>query len=165
MNTEQQDFDRLLRLLKLKRYEQPPPRYFNDFSSQVIDRIKSGGRERMDVPWFQRLLEALDAKAAFAWMFGLAACALVVSGIVYSEAVDYPQVNMLPEQSALPVSIETAQVPEQTITAPPISLSQPVNGGLIAFTPDTNSIVPRNDSLFNLIQPVTEPVSWKLGDD
>ena len=41
MNAEPENFDQLCRLLKLKRHESPPPRYFNDFSSQVIARIRN----------------------------------------------------------------------------------------------------------------------------
>ena len=43
MNSENDNFDQIQRMLKLKRYEQPPPRYFNDFSSQD-HRPDSSGR-------------------------------------------------------------------------------------------------------------------------
>ena len=42
MNDERENFDALQRLLKVKRYEQPPPRYFNEFSGQVLARISAG---------------------------------------------------------------------------------------------------------------------------
>ena len=113
-----------------------------------------------------RLSLPADWRKQIPWTYlVLAACALVVSGIVYSEAVDVAPVNVLADHNALPVMIETADAPEQAITAPPISLNLPINEGLIAFTPDTNLVVPQNGSLFNLIQPESEPVSWKLGDD
>jgi hypothetical protein len=174
MNTEQENFDRLLRLLKLKRYEQPPPRYFNEFSSRVIARIEAGGEEArgnmfenlfMEAPWLQRLFSAFETKPAVAWMFGLAVCALVVSGIVYSETVDYPQVSMLPGQSVLPLSIETARAQEEAISAPPISLRPPLSESVLALTSDTNSFVPRAGSLFDLIQSTAQPASLTLGGE
>lgn len=165
MKPDQENFDHLLRLLKLKRYEQPPPRYFNDFSSRVIERIRAGGADApegmfenlfMEAPWLQRLFSVFEAKPAVAWMFGLAVCALVVSGIVYSEAVDYSQTGTMPAASILPVTFTTAQAQEESITAPPMTLSQPINENLVAFSTDgkdTNSIIPQPASLFDLFRP------------
>ena len=165
MKPEQENFDQLLRLLKLKRYEQPPPRYFNDFSSRVIERIRAGGADAqegmfdnlfMESPWLQRLFNAFETKPAVAWMFGLAVCALVVSGIVYSETVEYPQPGIMPTASILPVTFTTAQAQDESIAAPPITLSQQINEKLLVFSTDdkdTNSIIPRPHSLFDLVQP------------
>ena len=179
MKPEQENFDQLLRLLKLKRYEQPPPRYFNDFSSRVIERIRAGGADAregmfgnlfMEAPWLQRLFMAFETKPAVAWMFGLAVCALVVSGVVYSETAEYPQPNIMPTASILPVTFATAQAQDEPITAPPITLSQPINENLIVFSTDgkdTNSIIPQPPSLFDLFRPQAPvlPAGYKLGGD
>src|SRR5688572_339006 len=94
MTPEQENFDGLRRLLKLKRHEQPPPRYFKDFSQQVIAQIKSGATRDEDnlldrltwqVPWLRRLLDAFHARPAVAVGFGAAVCVLLVGGIIYSE--------------------------------------------------------------------------------
>lgn len=98
MTPENENFEELRRLLKVKRYEQPPPGYFNDFSRQVIAQIRANsGQERehlldrlsWEVPWLQRLLEAFQAKPALAVSFGAAMCALLVGGVIYSESMEY----------------------------------------------------------------------------
>ena len=97
MKSEQENFTNLRRLLALKRHEQPPPGYFNSFSRQVMDRIVSGQHleedslaERMlwEAPWLQRLLSAFQTKPLLAGAFGVAVCALLVSGVVFSEKPD-----------------------------------------------------------------------------
>jgi hypothetical protein len=98
MSQDSQEFESLRRLLALKRHEQPPPGYFNDFSSQVIARIRAG--ERVDeggfdqmfweAPWLQRLWAAIETKPIMAGAFGAAVCALLVGGVLYSDRTDIP---------------------------------------------------------------------------
>jgi hypothetical protein len=106
MSQDTENFEQLRRLLKLKRYEQPPPRYFNDFSSQVIARIKLGergehntplmGRVLWEAPWLQRIWAAFEAKPALAGAFGLAMCALLITGVIYSERSDVQPMALIP---------------------------------------------------------------------
>jgi hypothetical protein len=90
---QEQDFEKLQRLLKLKRHELPPPRFFNDFSGQVTARIRAGDVGKLEsltdvvsqAPWLQRLWQAIVGKPAVSGAFALAACGLLVAGIYFSD--------------------------------------------------------------------------------
>ena len=110
MNQDTENFEQLRRLLELKRYEQPPPGYFNNFSCQVIARIKLGERgeesagiERLlwEAPWLQRIWAAFEAKPVLAGAFGLAMCGLLISGVIYSEKGDVQPVALIPPVAEL----------------------------------------------------------------
>ena len=80
MSSSPDNFESLEKLLRLKRHEQPPPRYFNDFSGRVIDRIGRGEAKRS---WWERL--GFDLRPALAAGAGLAACGLMVYGVATTE--------------------------------------------------------------------------------
>jgi hypothetical protein len=93
MNAEPENFDQLCRLLKLKQHESPPPRYFNDFSVQVLSRIRAGtpgGRFESfeDIvsqsPWVRRFWRAIEHRPAVSGLFTAAACGLLVAGVFMS---------------------------------------------------------------------------------
>jgi len=68
-----EDFESLQKLLKLKRYEQPPPRFFNEFSGHVIARIQTEG---MRPPrWWERF--GIDLRPVMAVGAGATACVLM----------------------------------------------------------------------------------------
>jgi hypothetical protein len=120
MSQDTENFEQLRRLLKVKRYEQPPPRYFNDFSCQVITRIKRGergdgrasvGRMLWEAPWLQRIWAAFETKPALAGAFGLAVCATLISGVIYSERTDLQPVALIPgTESSISSPVEIANV-------------------------------------------------------
>ena len=108
MKPEQENFDQLCRLLKLKRYEQPPPRYFNDFSSRVIARVRAGeagGREAAldGGSWLVRLWSLIEAKPMLPGAIGVAICAVLVFGAVLTEpAPNLPGSEFIQAQPAAP---------------------------------------------------------------
>jgi hypothetical protein len=85
-------FDSLEKLLRLKRYEQPPPRYFDEFSGRVISRIKAGAGRNS---WWERF--GFDLRPAFAAAAGMFACGLVVYGVATADG----SVEISPESIAL----------------------------------------------------------------
>src|SRR6266404_6801895 len=96
MNSEQEDFEELRRLLAIKRHEQPPPGYFHEFSRQVIIRIRAGEKTAAEsvferfiaqAPWLQRLWAGFEAKPILAGAFGVGVCGLLVIGLVSSERI------------------------------------------------------------------------------
>jgi hypothetical protein len=95
MHSDQEDFESLRRLLALKKYEQPPPGYFDRFSHQVIARIrvegvtqKPGFLQMLTSPmsWLQRAWDSLENRPALAGAFGFTVCGALASGLYFSPA-------------------------------------------------------------------------------
>jgi hypothetical protein len=141
MNAEQENFDALRRLLALKRHEQPPPRFFNDFSAQVIERIREEGMRghapSHDIAWLHRLWAVFETKPLLAGVFGAALCALMITGIVYSEKGS-------PESQVVQTPFEPSAVAETTPAPSPFVQSA------AAESPSMTGVTVQNqDSLFD----------------
>jgi hypothetical protein len=79
MNEEGQDFERLRRVLALKRHETPPPRYFNELPGRITARIAASGPEAQETLW-DRLRRLFSERPAFATGAGIAAgCAVLAT--------------------------------------------------------------------------------------
>jgi hypothetical protein len=139
MNENENNFEPLRRLLALKRYETPPPGYFENFSSKVTARIRAGEAGRAErfarqLPWLSRLLSAFEAKPAFAGAFACSLCLLLLFGIVYAERPDVaPQTLLQTAQTDSPLAVPTSPTTIALNTMPaeqpaliPISSTNPV---------------------------------------
>ena len=75
MQEDPQEFEKLRRLLALKRHENPPPGYFDNFSDKVIDRIETDAAE---LGFRQRVAALFRTNPAMSWSLGGAAAALML---------------------------------------------------------------------------------------
>src|SRR5258706_7533830 len=88
MTPDSESFEQLRRLLALNRHEQPPPGYFNNFSSEVIARIKTARHQESaidGISWLQRFWMLLEGKPAMVGALGAAVCGLLVAGVLNAE--------------------------------------------------------------------------------
>lgn len=155
MSAEQQEFEKLSRLLKLKKYEQPHPRYFNDFSSQVIRRIQAGETPSRKLNWIERMWDAFAAKPAYTGIAAAGVCAMLVGITLYS---DQGVSNVAKDQS--PLIPPTVAVLEGSLT-PHITLFPGLTNSV---APGQSTAIPPGMSLFDNIpmgqQLNVERVSW-----
>jgi hypothetical protein len=161
MNENENNFESLRRLLALKRHETPHPGYFNDFSRQVLHRIRVGQTGTSDnlteelfnhAPWLAKLLHVFDAKPIFAGGFAGALCLLLLFGIVYAER---------PDLTSQPLLQSANSSAELAVVTPP-ALSQPADQmGIVSSTNPVMSLQPVA-SLFAQPTPLAQPVSFSL---
>jgi hypothetical protein len=114
MNSSPDNFDSLEKLLHLKRHEQPPPRYFNEFSGRVIDRIARGDAR---LSWWERF--GFDLRPALAAGAGMVACGLIVYGVATTDG-DAGVVTSASMAAASPASVSSPALlvgTEQSIAA------------------------------------------------
>lgn len=166
---ESEEFEALRRLLQLKRYEQPPPGYFQEFPRQVLAQIRAGRlaeadslweRLNWEAPWLTRLLESFQTRPALAMGFGGAVCAFLVAGLIYSERLEShpPRPVTFVPVSETPV----AAVPAAPGAIPGLGLANPSEVALL--TPGTNGslnpVLPAGGSLFDHFRVTAQPVAF-----
>jgi hypothetical protein len=133
-SSNQDDFDRLRKLLALKRHEQPPPGYFNRLPNQIMARIEAGEGEEK---FWQRFIPSFTFRPAVAYGMGLAVCGVVALGVYYT--------------SNLPVNnTATANVNSMTASQPPALSPAPM-------VQPAAALASQNTSSVNSTNPVTEP--------
>lgn len=96
---EQDNFEPLRRLLAVKRYELPPPAYFDRLSVGIIARIGAETtshpqtlKERLfsEAPWIEQLWSSFQQRPIFAGACSFAVCGLIVAAIAISDTVGSP---------------------------------------------------------------------------
>ena len=150
MNPSPEEFDRLRKLLALKRQEQPPPGYFNHFSDKIIARIEAEGLCTR-ISWWQWLFPEWDAKPVLACAYGLVIMGLLAIGIGISQSLDTeetaapnlgrPWFAQAPASDAvLPVSVPVAQASLTGQTNPASSVNPVISSGAPSFLFDVNRL-------------------------
>jgi hypothetical protein len=130
MNQDTENFEQLRRLLTLKRHEQPPPGYFNNFSRQVIARIEAGEADAggalidrlvWEAPWLQRIWAAFEAKPVLAGAFVVAVCGLLITGVVCSDKTDVPSIALVPgtEMESAPRTFASVSAADHPLLSKP----------------------------------------------
>ena len=84
MSENDNNFETLRQLLALKRYEVPPPGYFEDFSGNVIGRIRAAEAVQK-MPLLLRFLQIFEARPAYPVALASSLCVLLLFGIVNVE--------------------------------------------------------------------------------
>ena len=128
-SSDQENFEKLQKLLALKRYEQPPPGYFNRLPNQIMARIEAGeGQSR----FWERFIPGFTFRPAMAYGVGLATCGVVALGVFYT--------SNLPSNNSAPTTAST------------MTTSQPM---MVTSAPAA-TIASRDPSSVNSTNPVTE---------
>ena len=133
MNENENNFESLRRLLAFKNRETPPPGYFDNFSSNVVKRIRAGESRRppnvkeqlfAEAPWLLKFLQIFEARPAFASAFAGALCLVLVFGIVFAERPD--------DSTPQPLMQELAESSTPLAQISPQALSQPSDSMMLA---------------------------------
>jgi len=163
MNENENNFDALRQLLKLKRHELPPPGYFNNFSSQVVTRIRLGdsansegvlGTMFVEAPGLLRFIQMFTARPAVAGVFASVLFLLLVVGIVYSDySTPTNPENFMQSQAEQISPISTVA----SVTPGFLDQSVPAPSGLVSSTNPVFSFEPvdsQSGGQNSLLQPV-----------
>jgi hypothetical protein len=111
MHPDQDPSEKLLKLLVIKRYEQPPPGFYNRFSSGVLTRLESAKPAAAPSLW-QRMFEAVLDRSIVVGAYGCLVVAMVVTGLKVAGYYEGSEVGTSAE-AHMPMA--TAVIPENPI--------------------------------------------------
>lgn len=100
MDTTPNDFEALRRLLKLKRYETPPPGYFDRFPESVLRPLRQEASAPVPT-WWQQLLGALELRPVFASSIAVGAVGLYLIGLNLGAGGAMPMGSLSPASGGL----------------------------------------------------------------
>ena len=159
MNSEPEDFAKVTQLLALKRYEQPPPRYFREFSMQVVNRLH---RRETAAPanWWQRLALDFELKPALVCALGLIVCGFLLVGIITSLRLEGQAMASLPPGIDQAAVLAPAGTPAQVASLKPDlrAKSEPVPPSTVPVLNSTTAPSP-----FNQVALHAQKVGFTLG--
>lgn len=164
MNENDNNFESLRRLLAFKNRETPPPGYFDDFSAQVLNRIRAGGSRRRtrtraeifgEAPWLLRFIKMFESRPAFAGAFAASLCLVLVFGIVLAEQPD--------DSATQPLLQQVAENSMPIATVSPAALSQPSESMILPSenTNPTTSLQPVA-AMFGQQNPLFQQASFTI---
>lgn len=142
MQDNPQEFEKLRKLIALKRHEVPPPGYFDNFSRDLIGRI--GADPEAQPGMWQQFLAMFRARPAISWSFGAAAVFVLFAA---SSAFENQPANSLPSMAETGGASAAASVMLSTNFNPPI-----FGQASVALEPSTGgstNVQPKLDSLFS----------------
>jgi len=90
MKEEDIEQEELQRALALKRHEQPPPRFFNNFSDEVIDRLHRPAQPSHPPTWWQRFGFGEDWKPLMVGVV-VVVCVVLTVGLVSALVIKKPE--------------------------------------------------------------------------
>lgn len=162
MSNAPEEFDSVRKLLKLKRYEQPPPRFFDELPARVLNAIEAAPAQASagffsQVPVLSRFFALLEQNALVAGSLVTGLCALLIGGVVYSEVAD----------QAVPTGAESASFAAMNLPAPTAQDSAVQVSSMNPILPATTMATPKAPSLFtdtaNSLSPQIERVTFTVG--
>lgn len=154
MSPEPEDFEQLQRLMKLKRYEQPPPRYFHGLSERVASRITVSNPFEPELTWWERLGFDFDLKPALVCIFGVAICGFLSAGVITSLHLQ----GEAPPRTGNDMIAMTSLGSPLTETEPTGGFTEEVSGSTVPVINPTASSSPFNRFAFR-----AEKVGFKVG--
>ena len=141
MSEQEQNFDALKRLLKLKRHEVPPPGYFNGFSGSVIARIRAGEAggaqtfaEKLEAaaPWLAGFLRIFESRPGVIGAFATSVCILLALSVVFAERSDESSKAAFSLTDAMPTAAAGSVA---AVSAPPLLAASESSGITISTNP------------------------------
>jgi hypothetical protein len=164
MNENEQNFDGLKKLLKLKQHEIPPPGYFNSFSDKVAARIRAGEistrgsayeRIQSNSPWLAKFIAIFEVRPSLIGATATGLCLLLMLGVALTAKT---------EKAAS--GITAALVPDAADAAAPVmslaSVTAPLladAGGGIQISTNPVSLQPMS-AVFGQPSPLFQSVSF-----
>lgn len=146
-HSDPEDFEQLRNLLALKRYEVPPPGYFNSLPRKVMTRVEMTELGIYST-WWEWVVARFDAKPVLACAYGFAVSGLLLLGFRLSQQFEQ-EIATGPVQGGgwLAATPDPLTMPSTVL---PSNFGFPVGLTTTVSVDDTTEFQPVQNSLFRV---------------